>query len=377
MQPEYIVHLAGVDLPLRTRYPDAIRYFDPKFYTPVSVGEDDAAQPPSSHAPVSAATADPGGHNPASPVGEDDAAQPPSSHFPVSVIPSAARNPSPASLVGEDDAAQPPSSHSPVSAATADSSGHTPASPVQSLPLEGKVSPVRTPVTDEVTPEFAASTAPLVHIDDRNWADYLAEGMEPCAHTEYSMLTPHFSDALLAFDRVILHGVAIRWRDRAWLICAASGTGKSTQAKHLQTLRPGEFSIICGDRPVLEFRSPCHCEPVTDVTGVAIRPPSPPCEIIVHPSPWNGKENWHGADAAPLAGIILLERGEENALVSLTEREAALPFYPNFIQTAWEPENIKKIAELETRMLQAVPIWKLTTFQVPDSTKLLLEAVFS
>ena len=99
-------------------------------------------------------------------------------------------------------------------------------------------------------------------------------------------------------------------------------------------------------------------------------------EITVHPSPWNGKENWYGAGAAPLAGVILLERGEANSLSALSEREAAVPLYTSFIQTAWEPDNIRKIAELETRLLQSVPIWQLTTHQVPDSTKLLLDAIF-
>ena len=230
--------------------------------------------------------------------------------------------------------------------------------------------------------EPASPASVPVCIPDRDWADYLAENMAPCAHTEYSMLTPHFSDALLPHDCVIIHAVAMRWRDRAWLICAGSGVGKSTQARFLQELRPGEFSVVCGDRPILEFRIPAEPSGEREESRSAesaSRQGADPFDsgIIVHPSPWNGKENWHGGGAAPLAGIILLERGEENALASLTEREAALPVYPHFIHTAWEAENICRIAELETRMLRSVPIWKLTTHQVPDSTKLLLESVFS
>ena len=225
-----------------------------------------------------------------------------------------------------------------------------------------------------------------VSMSKEDWAFFVSDGAEETPHSEYSLLCFNFSDALLPYDRVLLHGVALRWRDRAWLICAASGVGKSTQARWLQQLRPGEFDIICGDRPVLQF---CHCEPVTDVTGVAIRTPvqSLPLEgkvspqatdevVLVHPSPWNGKEDWRGAPAAPLAGLILLERGEENRLVSLTDREAALPMYSHLIQTGCEPENIRRVAALETRLLQSVPIWKLTTHEVPASTKLLLGSIF-
>lgn len=248
------------------------------------------------------------------------------------------------------------------------------------------------PPEETGAPEKAGLT---VCIPDRDWSRCLADGMEDCAHTEYSMLTPHFSEALLDYDRVILHAAAIRYRDRAYLICAASGTGKSTQVRVLQELRPDAFTVICGDRPVLEFRSEPAAEPaasgdapnpvfpggrrIIPVSGGPGRPAPPPRQettVIVHPSPWNGKENWHGASAAPLAGLILLERGEENALAALTDREAALPFYPHFIQTAWEPDRIRKIAELETRLLQSVPVWRLTTHQVPDSTRLLLDGVF-
>lgn len=194
-----------------------------------------------------------------------------------------------------------------------------------------------------------------VCLTDEDWQYYLSDGMEDCAHTEFSLLTAAFSDALMDHERIILHAVAIRWRDKSYLIAAQSGNGKSTQARFLQQLRPGEFSVICGDRPVLSFHDN---------------------EILVHPSHWNGKENWYGAEAAPLAGVILLRRSEENAICPLSPREAAIRTYAQIIQTCADPEKMKKAAALVTKLLNAVPIWQLTSFQVPDSTKLLLETVF-
>ena len=230
---------------------------------------------------------------------------------------------------------------------------------------------------DAFAPSGAASPCveapePPVSIPDRDWSEALREGMTDDAHSEFSMLTNYCSDALLRYDRVILHAAALRWRDGAYLICAPSGTGKSTQAGALQALRPGEFGVICGDRPVLEFRlsAPCHSERSEESVSPV------PAPILVHPSPWNGKENWHGAEAAPLAGLILLSRGPENRLTALTDREAALTMYQHFLQSAWEPENIRRVAALETRLLRAVPIWLLESDQVPDSTRLLLDAVF-
>ena len=245
---------------------------------------------------------------------------------------------------------------------------------------------------DAFAPSGAASpcveASEPVSIPDRDWSEALREGMTDDAHSEFSMLTNYCSDALLRYDRVILHAAALRWRDGAYLICAPSGTGKSTQAGALQALRPGEFGVICGDRPVLEFRlsAPCHSEQSEEsVSSVPFHRHSErseesaspvPAPILVHPSPWNGKENWHGAEAAPLAGLILLSRGPENRLTALTDREAALTMYQHFLQSAWVPENIRRVAALETRLLRAVPIWLLESDQVPDSTRLLLDAVF-
>ena len=194
-----------------------------------------------------------------------------------------------------------------------------------------------------------------VRLSDEDWRQALSEGMEPSAYSEYSLLSFPVSDALMAKDRIVVHAVALRRREQAWLICAESGVGKSTQAHWLQQLRPKEFGGISGDRPILSF----HEGP-----------------ILVHPSPWNGKENWFGAEAAPLAGIILLRRGEENRLCALSPKEAAIPFYTKLLQSAWDEALLVRAAGFATAALERVPIWQLSTHQVPASTELLLESVF-
>ena len=264
-----------------------------------------------------------------------------------------------------------------------------------------------------------------VRLSDEDWRQALSEGMEPSAYSEYSLLTFPVSDALMALDRIVVHAVALRRREQAWLICAESGVGKSTQAHWLQQLRPKEFGVISGDRPILEF---CHSErseesaspvpslplegkvsPVrtlvtdevaerqaADSTNSSPETPPHPSSgfretpestfpsrgrqnegpILVHPSPWNGKENWYGAEAAPLAGIILLRRGEENRLCALSPREAAIPFYTKLLQSAWDETLLVRAAGFATAALERVPIWQLSTHRVPDSTELLLESVF-
>ena len=210
--------------------------------------------------------------------------------------------------------------------------------------------------------ELCANSAPLLCpeqavVPENDWKSAVEFGMLACAHTEYTVLTAYFSDILLRYHRVILHGVALKYQEKAYLICADSGVGKSTQARYLQELRPGAFEVICGDRPILQFNDRNE-------------------QIIVHPSPWNGKENWGSACTAPLAAVILLERGAENRIAPLQIRDAVVPMYTHFIHTGWEPENIQRVAELESKMLSAVPLWKLSSHDVPNSTMMMLESLF-
>ena len=229
-----------------------------------------------------------------------------------------------------------------------------------------------------------AIPAAPVQISDAEWQELLARGMADCAHTEYSMLTPWCCDALLAHDRAIFHGAALRRHDRAWLICGLSGAGKSTQARLLQELRPGEFQVICGDRPVLEYRHSERSEGSASPVPQSLSPwgklaPQEPDEgsIMVHPSPWNGKENWYGAPAAPLAGVILLERGEENSVEPLRSALASVPMFAYLIQTRREEESILAAAKFVDRLLRLVPVWRMRTHEVPASTELLLKTLFS
>lgn len=209
-----------------------------------------------------------------------------------------------------------------------------------------------------------------VCVSEADWEYYAKTSILQNAYSEYNLLCFSVSDALLLYNRMLIHGVALRWRDHAYLICAGSGVGKSTQARNLQELCPGEFGIICGDRPALEF---CY----SSRSHSNSRSPAAEKEaILVHPSPWNGKENWHGAKSAPLAGVILLERGAENGISSISPWDAAISMFYSIIQTTADADNIRRVADLESYMLNTVPVWKLITHDVPASTQLLINAVF-
>ena len=194
-----------------------------------------------------------------------------------------------------------------------------------------------------------------ISVKDYEFEDWKNLGNEVNPHGEYSLLSLQTSEALFEHQRFIFHAVAFRWRDKAWLLTAAPGVGKSTQYKNLKELYPEEISIINGDRPVIQI--------LDDGS------------IMVHPSPWNGKENWHGAKAAPLAGIIFLKQGKENTIRTLTAQEAAVGALSSVFHSYENEEVVKKAAKLATALLKHTPLWLLTNKGDLESSALLLDTL--
>lgn len=201
-----------------------------------------------------------------------------------------------------------------------------------------------------------SSASEGLRIPDYEQALWDSWGLETDAQFEFSCFTAVASDTLSEHGRGIMHAVAFRFRDRAYLLCASSGVGKSTTLRTLRELYPGRFSVICGDRPILR---------VSD--GGAVE---------VEPSPWNGKEDWHGADAAPLGAVLILERGEESGLVQLSKREAALPVFNAWIQTLRTESSIHRFASLSTAVIEAAPVYRFTSGGVPDGAQFLYDTLF-
>lgn len=193
-------------------------------------------------------------------------------------------------------------------------------------------------------------------VTDEDWEYYREKGITYTGQSEASLLTSYASDFLMDYDALIMHAAAFTFQGRAWLITGESGAGKSTQVRNLQDILPGEFRVICGDRPVLKAADDGR--------------------TFVHPSPWNGKEGWHGAEAAELAGIICLERGAENKLETMPLRKAVIPVYNAIIQTAASEETVLKAAALETKILERVEVYRLESHSVPESSIVLFNGFF-
>ena len=173
---------------------------------------------------------------------------------------------------------------------------------------------------------------------------------------EYSYLIEPASDALMTVDRCCLHGVAYVWGERAWILSAPSGTGKSTQYRNLTTLYGEEISCINGDKPCLEFRS--------DGT------------IMVHDSPWRGKEGWGTAEAVfPLTGMFFLYQKDYNEMQEYPRNAGIIPLYHQIFSSRKTEKELRNICRLEDILLRNIPVRFLANRGDPDSTRLIYEAM--
>lgn len=168
---------------------------------------------------------------------------------------------------------------------------------------------------------------------------------------EYRCLMGLTGQALLRFGCCVFHAVSFIWRGRAWLLTAPPETGKTTQYLNWQRLHPGEIVMISGDMPVLEGREDGN--------------------IWVYPSSWNGKEDIYTRRSALLGGIVLLEQGGEDRILTLQPREAILPLLRQFIAVPETEEEVFALSRLLEQMLLAVPLWKLVNRGGDESTELL------
>lgn len=204
--------------------------------------------------------------------------------------------------------------------------------------------PLPKPV-DGVEPDLRVT--PDLIAEGRNYLT--EESSDP--YVEYRCFMELTGRRLLTFGCCVFHAVSFVWRDRAWLLTAPSGVGKTTQFLNWQRLFPGEITMISGDMPVLEGREDGS--------------------VWVHPSSWNGKENLFSRQYAPLGGLVLLEQGREDRIQPLQSAEAVIPLFMQFMAVPETENEIRALAKLMEQLLTAAPCWKLINRGGDASTELL------
>ena len=165
------------------------------------------------------------------------------------------------------------------------------------------------------------------------------------------------SNVLLDAGYCAFHAVALMVNGKGYLIAAESGVGKSTQYMNLKKLYPDVVEIINGDKPFLQFKDDQ--------------------KVILHTSPWRGKERFGSDLRCELDSIILLRQADENCLTKVDPKNAVVRCLRQFLYYPDSMEVIRKVCNLERRLLNQIPVFMFSNTGDLSSSELLYKKLLA
>ena len=175
------------------------------------------------------------------------------------------------------------------------------------------------------------------------------------AWLEYKLLLGKTAEVLLRGSASILHAVAMSWRERAWLLCAPSGTGKTTQFVLWKRLLGDEVRLLSGDQPVVTME--------------------PDGTILVWASAWTGKERWIDIPGpVKLGGVIFLAQAPYNELTAPEPGTFAKQMIETFSCRPETEADVRSFAALADGILRH-PVWLLRNRGDPASAQMAVDAI--
>lgn len=164
-----------------------------------------------------------------------------------------------------------------------------------------------------------------------------AEHRFPPAYLESIIIHRKIAEQLPKYNAFVFHGAAMSVGDKAYILTAPSGTGKTTHMRLWLDLYD-DVSVINGDKPIIRVEE-----------GRA----------YVYGTPWRGKENYGSNTRAELSAIVFLSRGKENRAESVSADEVSLQFF----RQAYMPESREALARTMSlagdvlRNVERVALW--------------------
>ena len=138
-------------------------------------------------------------------------------------------------------------------------------------------------------------------------------------------------------DGFLMHGSAVEFDRRAYLFTAKSGVGKTTHTMLWKQEFGDAVSIINGDKPILRRVGE---------------------DFNVYGTPWSGKEHYNTNMSAPLSAICVIERGERNECVELSEREAVKAVMGQVMMHSDKTLALRQLRLIDM-LIKQVPVYKM------------------
>ena len=164
---------------------------------------------------------------------------------------------------------------------------------------------------------------------------------------EYMCTGGTFYKQLLDFGGMMLHSSAVVVDGKAYLFTADPGTGKSTHTRlYLQRFGDRAF-ILNDDKPALRLESDGW---------------------YAYGTPWSGKHDISVDTRVPVAGIAVLQRGEENSITPYGGIEAIHAIMKQ-VNRPKAAEYRIKLLELLDKLITQVPVWLLKCNMDPQAAE--------
>ncbi len=133
------------------------------------------------------------------------------------------------------------------------------------------------------------------------------EGDFPPFYLETLAIYRKIAEKLSEYNAFLIHGVLMSCEGRGILLCAESGTGKSTHASLWLKFCGEKCEIINGDKPLVRI-----------IDGIA----------YAYGTPWCGKEEINKNARVALDNVCFIERSAENSVIAMEKREVLTRLLP-------------------------------------------------
>ena len=165
------------------------------------------------------------------------------------------------------------------------------------------------------------------------------------------------AEQMLSYDTILFHGSVIAVDGEGYLFTAKSGTGKSTHTRLWRENFGDRAVMVNDDKPLLRITKD---------------------GVIAYGTPWDGKHRLSSNISVPLKGICILERAAENHIIKIDTKEQLRSAYPMIVQQihrAGNPASVGKTMELIDRLMDDVPIYRLSCNMEPEAAKIAYEGM--
>ncbi len=178
------------------------------------------------------------------------------------------------------------------------------------------------------------------------------------AYVESLAVERAVADALAPYGVIHMHAVALAvtydGRREACVFLAESGEGKSTHARRWLEYIGDAAAVVADDKPFLSFAGNT---------------------LLVHGSPWRGKEGMGENLSVPVRCFCILRRGEEDAVRRADAAEAMREMLSR-TRLPEEPEGAAAVLAVVDKVLMTMPFWHLCCTNSLHAAEVAYHALF-